>query len=127
MKQHFGRSALLPALFAAGFLVLALPANAQMGPGMMGAGNGMRGSCAQQMSELQRDMTNQMKGMSSTMSTGSMSPALQKQMGERMRTMADMMDSMSGQMGQCKMMNADSQKRMEQMRVQMNALMHGGQ
>lgn len=127
MKQHFGKSVALSALFATGFLAIALPAAAQMGPGMMGAGNSMRGSYAGQMSELQRDMAGEMATMSGVMSKGSMSPALQKQMGERMHTMADMMKSTSNMMGQGKMMNPDNQKRMDQMRTQMDALMHGGQ
>ena len=126
MGQRFGESALLPALLAAGLFVLALPTSAQMGPGMTGTSHCMRGSCARQMSELQRDLASQMQDMSGKMSMGTVSAALQKQMGDRMRAMADMMDSMSGMMGQGRVMNADSQKRMEGMRVQMKALMHGG-
>ena len=128
MKQHFTTSALLSSLLAAGIFTLTLPAYAQMGgAGMMGANNTMPGSGAQQMSEIQHNMSGQMMGLSEQMSRGNMSPALQKQMSERMRTMATMMGSMSGMTGKGMVMDADTQKRMDQMRMQMNTMMQGGQ
>ncbi len=127
MKHNFTSSTLLSTLFAAGIFALAVPAYAQMGPGMMGANNGAPGSGSQQMSEIQHNMSTQMMGMSGEMSKGNMSPAMQKQMSERMQTMGTMMNNMSGMMGNGTMTNADRQKRMEQMRMQMNTMMPGGQ
>lgn len=125
MKQHFTLSALLSSVVAAGVFALALPANAQMGPGMMDSEK--RGQCpgAQQMSTMENDMADQMMGMSGEMSKGTMSAAQQKQMSERMRKMATMMDDMSGMMGKGMMMDADTQKRMDQMRMQMDEMMRG--
>lgn len=95
MKQHFTLSALLSSLVASGVFALALPANAQMGSGMMGAKKGGPGSGAQQMSTMTHDMADRMMGMSGEMSQGNLSAAQQKQMSERMRKMATMMDEMT--------------------------------
>ena len=124
MKQHVTLSALLSSLVAAGVFSLALPANAQMGAGMMDVKKGGQCPGAQQMSTMENDMADQMMGMSREMSKGTMSAAQQKQMSERMRKMATMMDDMSGMMGKGMMMNAENQKRMDQMRKQMDE-MHG--
>lgn len=128
MKQHFTMSALLSSLFAAGIFALALPANAQMGSGMMGdkMGNSMPGPGIQQMSGLQRDMANQMMGMSGEMAKDNMSAAQQQMMSERMNKMGAMMGDMSGMMGQGMMMDANTQKRMDQMRMQINGMMRSG-
>ncbi|KVW94213.1 hypothetical protein [Thiobacillus denitrificans] len=122
MKQHFTLSALLSSLVAASVFALALPANAQMGSGMMDAKKGGPGSGTQQMSTMTNDMADQVMGMSGEMSKGNLSAAQQKQMGERMRMMATMMDDMSGMMGKGMMMDADTQKRMDQMRKQMDEM-----
>ena len=124
MKQHVTLSALLSSLAAAGVFALAIPANAQMGSGM-DAKKGGQCPGAQQMSTTERDMADQMMGMSGEMSKGNMSAAQQKQMSERMRKMATMMEDMSGMMGKGMMMDADTQKRMDQMRRQMDEMMHG--
>ena len=125
MKQHFTLSALLSCVVAAGVFTLALPANAQMGPGMMDAKKSAQCPGAQQMSTMSHDMADQMMGMSGEISKGTMSAAQQKQMSERMRKMATMMDDMSGIMGKGMMVDADTQKRMEQMRMQMDEMMSG--
>ena len=125
MKHHVTLSALLSSLVAAGVFALALPANAQMGPGMMDANKSGQCPGAQQMSTMSHDMADQMMGMSGEMSKGTMSAAQQKQMSDRMRKMATMMDDMSGMMGKGMMMDADTQKRMDQMRKQMDEMMPG--
>lgn len=125
MKQHVTLSALLSSVVAAGIFALALPANAQMGQGMMDAKKSGQCPGAQPMSTMSHDMADQMMGMSGEMSKGTLSAAQQKQMSERMRKMATMMDDMSGMMGKGMMMDADTQKRMDQMRKQMDEMMPG--
>lgn len=125
MKQHSTLFTLLSSVVAAGVFALALPANAQMGPGMMDAKKSGQCPGAQQMSTMSHDMADQMMGMSGEMSKGTMSAAQQKQMSERMRKMATMMDDMSVMMVKDMMMDADTQKRMDQMRKQMDEMTHG--
>jgi hypothetical protein len=127
MKRAFKSSAVVSFLLAAAIFSSAIPAGAQMAPGKMESKTGVPGAGAQQMSEMQHNMAGQMSDMSTAMSKGTMTPAVQKQMSERMGTMATMMDGMSGMMGKGMMADADSQKRMDQMRVQMNSMMQGGQ
>jgi hypothetical protein len=103
-------------------LMIALPAMAQMGGGMMDGRKG-DGPGMQQMSGMMHDMADQMMGMSGDMGKGGMGAAQQKQMGERMRTMATMMDQMSGMMGKGMMMDTGMQRQMDDMRKQMDAMM----
>ncbi len=130
MKQYLKPILFMSSVIAMGPLVLALPAHAQMEPGMTGHQKGMPMSGAQQMSTMTHDMSDRVMGMAGEMSNGNMNAMQQKQMGERMRMMASMMDDMSGMMGQGKMgpggmMPPDMQKKMDQMRKQMEGMSSG--
>lgn len=127
MNRAFKSSAVVFFLLAAAIFALAIPADAQRAPGKLESKTGVLGAGAQQMSEMQHNMAGQMSDMSTAMSKGTTTPAVQKQMSGRMGAMATMMDGMSGMMGRGTMADADSQKRMQQMHVQMNSMMQGGQ
>ena len=103
-------------------LACALPAYAEMQGGHDAMGMGEKSeSGAQHMSEMMRDMSNEMKNMSDMLGGGSMNPDMMKKMSSHMKQMGGMMNNMSGMMNKDMTMNAGMQKKMGQMHKDMPA------
>ena len=76
-----------------------------------------------QMSEIMRDMTNEMNKMTEEMAKHDVTPEMRKRMTVRMNEMSAMMKRMAGLQDRSSMKEHDAQKHTEEMRRQMDAMM----